>query len=95
MLGGFGFELVGSADIRQPGDVDIETVVAADVAPHLAQGLQEGQRLNISHSAANLTQHDLSPGGFRDLADAAFDHVGDVGDDLDGTSQVIAPPFPA
>ena len=93
MLGGFGFQFSGGADEGQPGDVDIKTVLAADVAPHLAQGFQERQAFNITHCAAHLNQHNFRPGGFRHFADAAFNDIGDMRDDLDGAAQVVAPPF--
>ena len=50
------FELAGGADLRQPGDVDVQHV-AANVLAHLADRLQEGQRLDVADRAAHLHDH--------------------------------------
>ena len=58
VLGRFGLELAGGADLGQPGDVHVQDVPAADVLAHLADGLEEGQRLDVSHRPAHLDDHD-------------------------------------
>ena len=58
--------------------------------PHLANGLQKGLRLNIAHSAADLTDdhvHML----LRHGVDPRFDFIGDMGNDLNCGAQVVPP----
>ena len=88
VLGGLGLELAGGGDPGNEGDVDEEGVVAAEVLAHLADGLEEGEGLDVADCAANLDDEDLAVGG--DLAHGVFDLVGDVGDDLDGLAEVVS-----
>src|SRR6185436_18216425 len=93
-------QLAGRANRRQPGDVDVEDVAAADVLAHLADRLEEWQRLDVADRAADLDDHDAvgrqpargdRPGALsRDARDALLDLVRDVRDDLDGPTEVVA-----
>jgi hypothetical protein len=103
VLGRLGLHLASRADLGQPGDVDVEHVPAANVLAHLADGLQERERLDVTHRPANF-DHDHAvrrqaagrhaagplPG---DARDALLDLVRDVGNDLDRSTQVVAPSF--
>jgi hypothetical protein len=43
VLGRLRLQLAGGADGRQPGDVDVEDIAAADVLAHLADRLENGR----------------------------------------------------
>ena len=59
----------------------------------MPQRFDEWQTFDVSYGAAHLHQNDLSPCGFGDQADPAFDLVGDVRDDLNRTAQEISAPL--
>jgi type II secretory pathway component PulM len=52
-----GLQLAGRADERHQRQVDVERVLAADVLPELADGLDEGQALDVADRAADLDEH--------------------------------------
>ena len=91
MLGRLRLQLVGGGDVGDERDVDVERVAAADVLAELPDRLEEGERLDVAHGAADLDDDDVVVG--RDAADAVLDLVGDVGDDLDGLAEVVAAPL--
>ena len=93
VLGGFGLQFLGRADVGQPGDVHVEGILAAQVAAQLAQRFQERQALDIANRAAHFDQHNFGPGRLAHQANAALDFVGDMRDDLDGAAQEIAAAF--
>ena len=95
MLGRLALELLAGRDVGNEGEVHVADVAAADVVLELADGLEEGQRLDVAHGPADLDDHDIR---FRKLVFgdpeyALLDLVGDVGNDLDGPPKVIATPF--
>ncbi len=55
--------------------------------------LEERQRLDVAHRAADLDDRHVGLGGERQAHDAALDLVGDVRDDLDRAPQVVAAPL--
>ena len=67
-------------------------VVAADVVLHLADRLEEGQRLDVTDGAAHLDDHDIRLRQliFGHAQDAMLDLVGDVRDHLHGATEVVA-----
>ena len=83
-----GLELAGGADEGHQRQVDVDRVVAADVEAELANRLEEGHALDVADGAADLDEHDIDvlAGG----ADRVLDLVGDVRNDLDGASEVVA-----
>ena len=83
-------QLAGRGESGQQRDVDVEDVVAADVLAHLADGLEEGQRLDVADGAADLDDDDVRAAVSGDASDALLDLVGDVGDDLDRAAQEVA-----
>ena len=94
VLGGFGLELAGLAQVGQQGDVDIEHVFRTQVALKLPDGLQVGQALNIAHRTADFGDDHVRVGcALRHAQDAFLDLIGDVRDNLYGTAQVITPAF--
>jgi hypothetical protein len=91
VLHGLRLQLSGGGNERHQGDVDVADVLAADVGPDLADGFQEGQRLDVAHRAPNLgDQHVHLVGG---LVDARLDLVGHVRNHLDGAAEVVAAPL--
>ncbi len=68
-------------------------VLAADLVPQLAHGLEERQRLDVADRAADLDDHQVGGLGLRERPDPLLDLVGDVRDDLHGLAQVVAAPL--
>ena len=92
VLGGLGLQFPGARDGDDKGDVEKHDIVPAPLRRHLADGLQKGLALDVTHRAANLHNSHI---GLRSLqgVDIAFDLVGDVGDDLHRPSQVVSSPL--
>ncbi len=84
VLGRFGLDLPGGLDEGHQGQVDVADVLFAQVPLELADGLHEGQALDIPHGAADLDDGHIRRGG--DSHDGLLDFVGDVGNDLDGAA---------
>ena len=61
VLGRLGLQLTGRRDVGDQRDVQEEAVVPADLVPHLAGGLEEGQRLDVADGAADLGDDDVDP----------------------------------
>ena len=66
------------------------TLPRPDVLAHLADGLQERQRLDVADRAADLHDDHVRAPVAGDPPDALLDLVGDVGDDLDRAAEVVA-----
>ena len=88
VLGGFGLELLGGGDPGDGGDVDEDGVFAAELLAHLADGFEEGAGFDVADGAAGFDDSDVDVGG--DFTHRVLDLVGDVGDDLDGFTEIIA-----
>ena len=86
-----GLQLAGVADVGHEREVDEHAAAAADVDGELPDRLQERQRLDVAHRAADLGDHDVDVLALRDQLHAVLDLVRDVRDDLDGAAQVVAP----
>ena len=86
-----GLQLAGGADERHQRQVDVERVLAADVLAELADGLEEGQALDVADGAADLDDDDVD--AVRDGADRVLDGVGDVRDHLHRGAEVVAAPL--
>ena len=80
----------GVAEERDEREVDEHAAVAAEVGVELAQRLEERQRLDVAHRAADLGDDDVDVGRLGDQLDAVLDLVGDVRDHLDGAAEVVA-----
>ena len=91
MLGGLGLQLAGGLDMGHEGQVDEHHLVAALLVGELADRFEEGQTLDIAHRAADLDQHEVGAVAVAD--DRLLDRVGDVGDHLHGTAEVVAAAF--
>ena len=88
VLGRFGLDLAGGGDVRHIGQVHVQGVLAAQIGAHLADGLQERQRFDVAHGAADLDDGDVRVG--RAFVHLQLDFVGDVRDHLHGAAQVVA-----
>src|SRR5579875_993379 len=93
VLGGFGFYLTPGAYARNECYMNVHNVLGAYVLAELANGLEEGQPLDIAHRATHLGDHDVgirfagrALGG---ASNALFDLIGDVGDHLYGGAEVV------
>ena len=71
-------------------EVDVHAAPAPDVDRELADRLEERQRLDVAHRAADLGDDDVDVARLGDQADALLDLVGDVRDDLDRAAEVVA-----
>ena len=90
VLGRLRLQLARVADVGHEREVDEEAVPAADVDGELADRLEEGQRLDVAHRAADLGDDDVDVALLGDEPDALLDLVGDVRDDLDRAAEVVA-----
>jgi len=68
--------------------VDVAGVAATFADAHLADGLEERQRLDVTHRATDLDDGDI--GAFGTTLDVVLDLVGDVRYDLHGLAQILA-----
>ena len=68
-------------------------VAPADVVAELADGLEEGQALDVAHRAADLGDDHVDIGVAGHPGDALLDLVGDVRDHLHRAAQVVALAF--
>ena len=93
VLGGLALQLAAAGDLDDERHMDEHHVAVGPLGSHLADGLQEGLRLNVAHSAADLGDDHIHifPGHG---VDAAFDLIGDVGNDLHRGAQIVAPALP-
>jgi hypothetical protein len=95
VLGRLGLELTGGGDVGDQRDVQEEAVVAADLVPHLAGGLQERQRLDVADGPTDLGDDHVDPvGALTAGEDPRLDLVGDVRDDLHRVAEVLTAPLP-
>jgi hypothetical protein len=93
VLGRLGLELARGGDPGQVGQVHERAVVGAQLEAELAHGLQEGQRLDVAHRAADLDNGHVHRVGRAEAGaalDEVLDLVGDVRDHLHRLAQVVA-----
>ena len=91
MLRRLRLQLVRGGDVGDEGQVDVDRVAAPDVLPELPDRLEERERLDVAHRAADLDEDDVVVAGH--AADAVLDLVRDVRDDLHGLPEVVAAPL--
>src|SRR3954462_11749015 len=91
MLGRLGLDLPRRRDVGHQRKVDVADVVAAKIEAHLADGLEERQRLDVAHRAAHLDDRHVGVAGA--ALDERLDLVGDVRDDLHRAAEVVALPL--
>ena len=88
MLRRLGLQFARRGDEGHQRNVNENGVFLPELQPHLTNGFQKRQRLDVSHRAANLDDHDIHV--VRDLAKCRLDLVGDVRDHLHRLAQKIA-----
>ena len=88
VLGRLGLDLAGRGDVRHQRQVDVAGVVAPEFDAHLADRLEERQRLDVADRAADLDDGDF--GVARAAADEELDLVGDVRNHLHRAAEIIA-----
>ena len=75
------------------GDVNQQGVAPGLLEPHLPEGLEEGEALDVPDGAPALHEEEVDLGLPGDEAEALLDLVGDVGNDLDAAPQVATLPL--
>ena len=93
MLCRLGLVLAARAKVRNERNVDIDRVVASDLAPDLPDRLQKRLPLDVADRAADLGDHDVRVRLFADAIDEPLDLVGDVWDRLHRLAEVAALPL--
>ena len=73
--------------------MDVEGVLGSYIFAHLADGLEEGQALDIPDRSPDFHDDQFRACGFTHGHDAPLDLVRHVGDHLDGASQIVPSPF--
>ena len=91
VLGRLGLQFLRRGDKRHQRHVDEQSVIAPQFLPHLADRLDERQRLDVAHRAADFNQRHVHV--LRDFLRRRLDLVGDVRNHLHRLAQVIAPPL--
>ena len=91
MLGRLGLELLRHGDVRHQRYVHTDHILRAALQAQLSGRLQERQRFNIAHRAADFNDRYIKI--FFKGAEAFFDFVGNVRNDLHGGPQIFAPAF--
>ena len=70
--------------------MDIDDIISVGhVFLDLADGFQERQGFDISHSTADFGDNDIRIVIFADTEDTVFNFIGDMGDNLYGGSQIL------
>ena len=64
-------QLAGGVDERHERHVQVDHVLGADLAPELADRLEERQRLDVADGAADLGDHDVGVGRLGDASGCA------------------------
>ena len=72
--------------------MQVEDVLRAYIEAELANRFEEREDLDIAYSAADLGDNNVGVIGCQ-IADAIFDFVGDVRNDLHGPAEIVASPF--
>ena len=90
MLRRLGLQLARSGHVGDQRQVHERRIAVAERIAQLAHRLDEGQRLDVAHRAAQFGDDDVVDLLLRQQLNAPLDLVGDMGDDLHGLAQVIA-----
>ena len=91
MLRGLGLDLAGTAQDRHQGQMHVQHLIAPEFHPHLTNRLEKWQRLDVADRAADFHHAHIRIAGAH--ADAVFDLIGDVRNDLHGGTEIIAAPL--
>ena len=88
----FGFEFARRGYERHQRNMHENGIFGSKLQAHLANSLEKGQRLDVSHRATYLDNHYIDVVG--DLAKGRLDLVGNVRNYLHGLAQKIAAALP-
>ncbi|MCH8844798.1 MAG: hypothetical protein IID61_17705, partial [SAR324 cluster bacterium] len=91
VLGRFGFKLSTGFQIGDDRNMDVHDVFPAQVQTKLADGLQERQRFNVSHRAADLTDHHVHIALQGQTHQGGLDLIRHVGNHLHRSAEIISP----
>ena len=91
VLRGLGFQLPADSQKRDQSQMEEQDILLTDIKTKLPDGFQKRQRLDIAHGSADLDDGQILALG--DPADAVFDFLGDVGNDLHGSAEVLTAPL--
>ncbi len=83
-----GLDLACRGDVRHQRQVDVGDVVPPQLQAHLPDRLEERQRLDVAHRAADLDDRHVGVAGA--ALDESLDLVGDVRDHLHRAAEVVA-----
>ena len=93
VLGRLRLQLAGVADVGDERQMEEHRTLRPEVGVELADRLEEGERLDVADRASDLGDHEVDGLRFGDDQDLLLDLVGDVRDDLDGSTEVVAAPL--
>ena len=91
MLGRLGLLLTHRLQVRHEREMQVQHPGPTHLVAELADRLEERQAFDVTDRAADLDQHEVLIVGVG--ADEFLDRVRHMGNDLDGTAQVIAAPL--
>ena len=91
VLRGFGLDLRRGCDIRHQRQMNVDNTVPAEFDAHLANRLEERQRLDVADRAADFDQADVGIPGTK--SHALLDFVGNVRNYLHRRTEVVAATF--
>ena len=91
MLCWLGLELMRCGDMRDKGHMGIESVLRAHIAAHLSDSFQEGETLDVTNRSAYLNEAYIE--AFSGELNAALNLIGNMGNDLDSATKVVATTF--
>lgn len=93
LLRGLGLQLSGGLDERHQRHMHNDRIFRTDFQNKLANRFQERKPLDISCSAADFCDEDVTARVLADLADAGLDFIGHMRDHLNGLAEVVSTPF--
>ena len=71
----------------------IKNIAPSDIFAHLANSFKKGFALDIAHGATNLNNHHISISTACHSMHAILNLIGDMRDNLNGTTQIFATPL--
>ncbi len=82
------FEFMRGCDVRDEGDMNVESVLRSDISAHLPNRLEEWEAFDVTNGAADLNKTDIisDSGEFN----ASFNLVRNMGNYLHRSAKVVA-----
>ena len=68
-------------------------VFAGKFVAHLAHRFKERLTFDVAHRATDLNQGNFCTSAFAEQMNSSFNFTGNVGNNLNGTTQIVTPPF--